>query len=60
MKIMKQILAAAVAVATCGCSPDKPANPLLGDFDTPHGIAPFAQITIENYREGMLLGMESK
>lgn len=60
MKIMKQILAAAVAVATCGCSPDKPANPLLGDFDTPHGIAPFAQITIENYREGMLLGMEQQ
>ena len=57
---MKQILAAAVAVATCGCSPDKPANPLLGDFDTPHGIAPFAQITIENYREGMLLGMEQQ
>ena len=57
---MKQILAAAVAVATCGCSPDKPANPLLGDFDTPHGIAPFAQITIENYREGMILGMEQQ
>ena len=60
MKIMKQILAAAVAVATCGCSPDKPANPLLGEFDTPHGIAPFASITIDNYREGMLLGMEEQ
>ncbi|MBR5457098.1 MAG: M3 family metallopeptidase [Bacteroidaceae bacterium] len=57
---MKQILAAAVAVATCGCSPDKPANPLLGEFDTPHGIAPFASITIDNYREGMLLGMEEQ
>ena len=57
---MKQILATAVAVATCGCSPDKPANPLLSEFDTPHGIAPFASITIDNYREGMLLGMEEQ
>ena len=55
---MKQIMAAAVALAACGCGSDKPANPLLSEFDTPHGIAPFAQITIDNYREGMLLGME--
>ena len=57
---MKQIMAAAVALAACGCSSDKPANPLLSEFDTPHKIAPFAEITIDNYREGMLLGMEEQ
>ncbi|MDO5461023.1 MAG: M3 family metallopeptidase [Bacteroidales bacterium] len=60
MKIMKQIMAAAVAIATCGCGPEKPANPLLSEFDTPHGIAPFSEITIGDYREGMLLGMEEQ
>ena len=61
MKIMKQIMAAAVALAACGCgSSDKPANPLLAEFNTPHNIAPFADITIDNYREGMLLGMEEQ
>lgn len=60
MKIMKQVLAAAVALAACGCGPDKPGNPLLGKFDTPHGIAPFQSITIGNYREGMMLGMEEQ
>ena len=58
MKIMKQVLAAAVALAACGCGPEKSGNPLLDKFDTPHGIAPFSSITIDNYREGMLLGME--
>ena len=57
---MKQVLAAAVALAACGCGPDKPENPLLGNFDTPHGIAPFPSITIGNYREGMMLGMEEQ
>ena len=60
MKIMKQILAAAVALAACGCGSEKPGNPLLSDFDTKHNIAPFAEITIDNYREGMLLGMEEQ
>ena len=61
MKIMRQIMAAAVALAACGCgSSDKPANPLLAEFNTPHNIAPFADITIDNYREGMLLGMEEQ
>ena len=57
---MKQIIAAAGALAACGCGSDQPANPLLSDFDTKHNIAPFADITIDNYREGMLLGMEEQ
>lgn len=60
MKIMKKIMAATVAIAACGCSPEKQANPLLADFDTPYNIAPFANITIDNYREGMLKGMEEQ
>ena len=60
MRIRKQLLAAAVAVATCGCSTHKTANPLFAEFDTPYGIAPFSQITIDNYREGMLRGMEEQ
>jgi peptidyl-dipeptidase Dcp len=33
---------------------------LLSDFTTPFGIAPFEQITIDHYREGMLKGMEEQ
>ena len=57
---MKQIIAAAVALAACGCGNDKLGNPLLSDFNTKHNIAPFSEITIDNYREGMLLGMEEQ
>lgn len=60
MRIRKQLLAAAVAVAACGCSTHKTSNPFLGEFDTPHGIAPFSHITIDDYREGMLLGMQQQ
>jgi peptidyl-dipeptidase Dcp len=35
-------------------------NPLLKPFETPHGIAPFERITIDNYREAMLKGMEEQ
>ena len=50
----------ALSLALCGCSTHKSANPLLSEFKTPYGIAPFADITIDNYREGMLLGMEEQ
>lgn len=49
---------AALSIALCGCSSQKHSNPLLSEFKTPYGIAPFAEITIDNYREGMLKGME--
>ena len=58
MKIKKTILMATLSLAICGCSNQENGNPLLGTFDTPHNIAPFQEITIDNYREGMLLGME--
>ena len=57
MKIKTTILMTALSFSLCGCNP-KPSNPLLNEFNTPYGIAPFADITIDNYREGMLVGME--
>ena len=52
----------ALSLALCGCSqqPKEQENPLLSEFSTPYGIAPFADITIDNYREGMLKGIEEQ
>ncbi|MBR5849772.1 MAG: M3 family metallopeptidase [Alistipes sp.] len=55
---MKKTLLWAIALATCGCSGSN--NPLLNEFTAPFGIAPFAEITIEDYREAMLKGMEEQ
>ena len=49
---------AAIAIAACGCGSSKSDNPLFNEFNTPYGIAPFSEITIDHYREGMLRGME--
>lgn len=51
-------MAAAVAML-CGCA-KKSDNPLFNEFTSPYGIAPFSEITIEHYREGMLKGMEEQ
>ena len=53
---MKMMLLSTVALAAAGCA-NQSKNPLLEEFNTPFGIAPFAQITIEDYREAMLQGM---
>ena len=60
MKFAKQMIAAAMAIAMCGCGGTKSDNPLFKEFTAPFGIAPFSEITIENYREGMLKGMEEQ
>lgn len=62
MRIKNQLLAAAVAVALCGCAeqPKQGSNPLLSEFTTPFGIAPFETITVNHFREGMLKGMEEQ
>ena len=60
MKFKNQLLAAAVGVALCGCAEQKPGNPLFAEFTAPFGVAPFEQITIDHYREGMLKGMEEQ
>ncbi|MBQ3187731.1 MAG: M3 family metallopeptidase, partial [Alistipes sp.] len=38
----------------------KPSNPLFADFTAPFGIAPFEEITIDHFREGMLKGLEEQ
>ena len=53
----KHLFVMAFAAALCGC---QPSNPLLSKFDTPYGIAPFGEITIDHYREAMLRGMEEQ
>ena len=58
--IKKHLLMAAIAVAACSCGGQKSDNPLFSEFDTPYGIAPFSEITIDHYREGMLRGMEEQ
>lgn len=60
MKFKNQIVMAAMAVVACGCVEQKSSNPLFNEFDAPHGIAPFSEITIDHYREGMLRGMEEQ
>ena len=53
----RTILAALLAFA---CTAALAQNPLLQKYyGTPHEIPPFGQITIENYREAMLKGMEA-
>ena len=60
MMIKKHLLAAAIAIVACGCGTQKSDNPLFNEFTAPHGIAPFSEITIDHYREGMLRGMEEQ
>ena len=60
MMIKKHLLMAAIAIAACSCGGQKSDNPLFSEFDTPYGIAPFSEITIDHYREGMLRGMEEQ
>lgn len=35
-------------------------NPFLTEYKTPYGVPPFEEITIQDYREGMLKGMEEQ
>ena len=60
MKFARQMIAAAMTIAMCSCGGTKSDNPLFNEFTAPFGIAPFSEITIENYREGMLKGMEEQ
>lgn len=63
MSITKTLFTTAVtSILLCGCSNQEKesANPLLSQFNTPFGIAPFETITIDHYREGMLLGMQEQ
>ena len=60
MKFKNYFFAAAMAAALSGCAEQKPANPLFSDFTAPFGIAPFEEITVDHFREGMLKGLEEQ
>ena len=63
---MKKILMAAIlssSVAAYGQSTSTaviPSNPFLSEFTTPYGVPPFEKITIKDYREAFLKGMEQQ
>ena len=57
---MKRILLIAALVAACW-TPSDAQNPFLQKrFKTPYEIPPFEILTIDDYREGMLKGMEAE
>lgn len=56
----KHLLLAAFALGLGGHCVAQTDNPLLKEYDTPYGIAPFDKITLDNYREGFLRGMEEQ
>lgn len=56
----KHLLLAAFALGLGGHCMAQTDNPLLKEFDAPYGIAPFDKITLDNYREGFLRGMEEQ
>ncbi len=51
----------AFAAICSGCSQQPaPTNPLLSEYTTPYQIPPFESITIDNYREAMLKGIDEE
>ena len=50
----------AAGVAAYGQDATGHVNPFLSEFNTPYGVPPFEQITLEDYREGFLKGMEEQ
>jgi len=48
------------ALALTSCKQNQKSNLLLSEFDTPYGIAPFDQISIDDYREAIIKGMEEE
>ena len=49
----------AAGVAAYGQDATGHVNPFLSEFKTPYGVPPFEQITIADYREGFLKGMDA-
>src|SRR5574344_1693278 len=56
----KKLLFAVLAMTWWGGAMAQNTNPLLSDFNTPFQIAPFDRITIDNYKEAFLKGMEEQ
>ena len=58
--IMTAAVVAALGLSSCSGNKEQSTNPLFSEFNTPYGIPPFDQITIDNYREAMIKGMEEE
>ncbi len=59
--ISKYLLTAAVCIAAVAPSQaQKHQNPFFSDYTTPYSVPPFDKITIADYREAMLKGMEEQ
>ncbi len=50
----------ATTIGLTSCTQKQHVNPLFSEFDTPYGIAPFSEISIDDYREAMLKGIEEE
>ena len=58
---MKKLILIAALIAAAAWSPADAQNPFLQKrYKTPYEIPPFEILTIDNYREGMLKGMEAE
>ena len=50
-----------LASLTTACAPgDTHENPFLTEYTTPYGVPPFESFTIDDFREGLLKGMEEQ
>ena len=58
--IMTAAVVAALGLSSCSGNKEQSTNPLFSEFNTPYGIPPFDQITIDNFREAMIKGMEEE
>ena len=58
--IMSFVALASIGLTACSQKEQTAGNPLMSKFTTPYEIAPFDKITIDNYREAILKGMEDK
>ena len=58
--IMTAAVVAALGLSSCSGNKEQNTNPLFSEFNTPYGIPPFDQITIDNFREAMIKGMEEE
>lgn len=53
------LLLLAVMLNACTSKTNSESNPLLADYDTPFGVAPFDQIKNEHYKPAFLKGIET-
>ena len=48
------------SMATYGQADAARTNPFLTEYTTPYGVPPFEQVTVADYREAFLKGMEEQ